>query len=200
MYREDIVNLLDYFVAAGSKPSQGRIHDLGRQQHFSQTHMNDIDEIGSNLRRNNRLARNRLGYELKIIRDSKAYKHRNKTFRGYVFDIYGISSTYAYRLINGSISKKTNIPVSTRWRIWERDDFRCQYCGSRKYLVVDHVMPESRGGTSEDSNLVTACWKCNSAKGNKSGEEFKEISKMSRSWDLFFELFCIPEEKPLAES
>lgn len=52
-----------------------------------------------------------------------------------------------------------------RQRIFERDDFTCQYCGSRGIrLECDHVIPVSRGGESEDTNLVTACFSCNRSK------------------------------------
>ena len=50
----------------------------------------------------------------------------------------------------------------------ERDGFRCAYCGrgSRDEVVlrVDHVVPWSKGGLSEESNLVTACEDCNLGK------------------------------------
>jgi hypothetical protein len=65
------------------------------------------------------------------------------------------------------ISVKTKIPEGIRWDVLERDNFTCQRCGSRRYLSVDHIKPESRGGTIEMSNLQTLCKPCNSAKGNK---------------------------------
>lgn len=67
--------------------------------------------------------------------------------------------------------KKTPIPNEIRWSIWKRDDFTCQYCGSREDLSVDHVMPESRGGEMVETNLVTACRKCNSKKNARTPEE-----------------------------
>lgn len=61
--------------------------------------------------------------------------------------------------------KKEYIPNHIRWGVWERDNFTCQQCGSRKYLSVDHIKPESRGGTLDPENLQTLCSKCNSSKG-----------------------------------
>lgn len=58
-----------------------------------------------------------------------------------------------------------------RWRILQRDDFRCQVCGAdaatdRKVkLDVDHVMPISAGGLTEPGNLRTLCDACNGGKG-----------------------------------
>ena len=58
--------------------------------------------------------------------------------------------------------------LRTRIRILSRDGHRCVYCGATSRdsrLEVDHVVPRSRGGTSQDDNLVTSCWACNNGKG-----------------------------------
>lgn len=49
----------------------------------------------------------------------------------------------------------------------------CHYCGKPKSNTVDHVVPLSRGGTNEITNLVPACGRCNSRKGNKLISEWK---------------------------
>ncbi|XEC97628.1 HNH endonuclease [Paenibacillus tarimensis] len=69
------------------------------------------------------------------------------------------------------IYKKKQIPEELRWDVFERDDFTCQYCGSRRMLAVDHIVPESRGGSIEKSNLITSCNICNSHKGSRTPEE-----------------------------
>lgn len=61
--------------------------------------------------------------------------------------------------------KKLPIPEALRWDIWERDNFTCHHCGARRYLAVDHILPESKGGTLDPSNLQTLCRTCNSRKG-----------------------------------
>jgi len=58
-----------------------------------------------------------------------------------------------------------------RQNVFKRDNFTCQYCGSRKDLTIDHVIPRSRGGRSSWRNLVTACKRCNSKKGDLLPEE-----------------------------
>src|SRR6478672_8050363 len=65
-----------------------------------------------------------------------------------------------------------------RWAVWERDDFRCHYCGSRQFLSIDHVQPESAGGATELGNLVTACSRCNSRKCARSYSDFVEASDL----------------------
>ena len=64
-------------------------------------------------------------------------------------------------------------PSPHRWsiirtRVFERDDYTCQYCGARGgKLECDHVHPVARGGQHDDSNLVTACLPCNRSKRDK---------------------------------
>jgi hypothetical protein len=65
------------------------------------------------------------------------------------------------------------ITADERWAIWERDDFRCHYCGVRRHLGVDHVIPRSQGGTNELANLVTSCRSCNSRKSAKPYQDFR---------------------------
>lgn len=59
------------------------------------------------------------------------------------------------------------VPTWLRWEVWERDNFTCQYCGSRQFLVCDHIYPVSRGGHTEADNLQTLCRTCNSKKGHR---------------------------------
>jgi 5-methylcytosine-specific restriction endonuclease McrA len=59
----------------------------------------------------------------------------------------------------------------TRQNIFKRDNFECQYCGTKKDLTLDHVMPSSRGGPHSWLNLVTACKKCNARKGDYTPDE-----------------------------
>jgi 5-methylcytosine-specific restriction endonuclease McrA len=62
----------------------------------------------------------------------------------------------------------------TRYHVFLRDGFRCQYCGQQleaKELTFDHVVPRSKGGTTCWRNVVTSCQKDNLFKGNKSLKE-----------------------------
>ncbi|KAF3796120.1 hypothetical protein EJ110_NYTH04030 [Nymphaea thermarum] len=49
--------------------------------------------------------------------------------------------------------------------------FRDTYCSAHDNLTIDHVLPTSRGGEWKWENLVTACAKCNTRKGQKTLEE-----------------------------
>jgi 5-methylcytosine-specific restriction endonuclease McrA len=55
----------------------------------------------------------------------------------------------------------------TRRAVFARDDWSCQYCGSRSNLTVDHVIPRSKGGGSSWDNIVTCCAPCNRRKGDR---------------------------------
>jgi hypothetical protein len=69
-----------------------------------------------------------------------------------------------------------------RVRIFERDGWRCWYCGVElpqgparfdKAGTFDHLNPLSRGGDNSDANIVAACRSCNSQKGAKTLEEYR---------------------------
>ena len=62
----------------------------------------------------------------------------------------------------------------TKHRLFIRDRQICAYCGGRFVeldLTVEHIVPVSRGGRHEWTNVVTACRSCNTRKGNRRPEE-----------------------------
>lgn len=64
-------------------------------------------------------------------------------------------------------SVRISISKKTRFEIFKRDRFTCQYCGAHPpntALEVDHIVAVSLGGSSERDNLVTACLECNRGK------------------------------------
>lgn len=77
---------------------------------------------------------------------------------------------------------RTSIPKPFARHVLNRDGFTCVYCGtssdekteaSRKaVLSIDHIAPESRGGSASVDNLVCCCRKCNSEKNDRTPEEW----------------------------
>lgn len=67
--------------------------------------------------------------------------------------------------------KKARITPGLRREVYERDAYACRYCGARRGLTLDHVLPESRGGEVSAENLVTCCQPCNSRKGARTPDE-----------------------------
>ncbi len=59
----------------------------------------------------------------------------------------------------------------TRFNLFLRDGFRCQYCGHSGDLTFDHVIPRARGGRTSWENVVAACSRCNLRKGARSLRE-----------------------------
>ncbi|MEM8591098.1 MAG: HNH endonuclease [Pseudomonadota bacterium] len=56
----------------------------------------------------------------------------------------------------------------TRFNLFLRDEFSCQYCGAKGDLTFDHVVPRARGGVTSWENVVAACSRCNLKKGSRS--------------------------------
>lgn len=59
----------------------------------------------------------------------------------------------------------------SRHSILARDNHTCQYCGSKKDLTIDHVVPRWCGGPQAWDNLVACCRKCNLKKGDKTPQQ-----------------------------
>ncbi|NLJ38093.1 MAG: HNH endonuclease [Candidatus Atribacteria bacterium] len=56
----------------------------------------------------------------------------------------------------------------TRFEVFKRDNFKCQYCGRTPpevILEIDHIIPKSKGGADDIENLITSCRDCNRGKG-----------------------------------
>ena len=64
------------------------------------------------------------------------------------------------------IPRDTHRRRITRRAVFARDEWTCQYCGSRSNLTVDHVLPKSKGGSSSWENIVASCAPCNRRKGD----------------------------------
>ncbi len=90
------------------------------------------------------------------------------------------------------IHLKYREPPLTKKNILLRDNYTCQYCGTRKPpLTIDHIIPKSRGGKDTWDNLVTACVKCNAKKGDRTPEEagMKLLSRPRKP--TYFELIIM---------
>lgn len=62
--------------------------------------------------------------------------------------------------------KPARYPAFTRFNLFLRDAFTCQYCGRQGEMTFDHVVPRSRGGRTTWDNVVAACGRCNLRKAN----------------------------------
>lgn len=86
--------------------------------------------------------------------------------------------------------KRESISKRTRFEVFKRDSFSCQYCGQSApevLLVIDHIIPVSKGGKSDILNLITACQDCNNGKSDKLLSDNSEINKKKAQLDLINE-------------
>ncbi len=80
-------------------------------------------------------------------------------------------------------NKRVSVPASTRFEVFKRDGFRCQYCGASPpdaLLDVDHIKPVSEGGTGELLNLVAACVTCSIGKAARNPDDRAAIERQRR--------------------
>ncbi len=79
-------------------------------------------------------------------------------------------------------------PAFTRFNLFLRDAFACQYCRSEQDLTFDHLIPRSRGGRTGWENVVAACGPCNLRKGSKLPRECHmtpmRAPRQPTSWEL----------------
>ncbi len=67
------------------------------------------------------------------------------------------------------MEKRKSISKKTRFEVFKRDFFTCQYCNSKPPKVpleIDHIVPVSKGGKHHIDNFITACFDCNRGKSN----------------------------------
>lgn len=84
------------------------------------------------------------------------------------------------------MGKRKSLPKSTRFEVFKRDSFTCQYCGRSApdvILEVDHIVPVASGGTDDVVNLVTACRDCNRGKGARELSDDAVIKKQKAQLD-----------------
>lgn len=75
---------------------------------------------------------------------------------------------------------RKSLTKKTRFEVFKRDSFTCQYCGRMApdvILEVDHINPVANGGDNEIINLITSCYDCNRGKGKRTLSDKDEIKK-----------------------
>jgi len=75
---------------------------------------------------------------------------------------------------------RKSIAKKTRFEVFKRDSFTCQYCGSsapKVVLELDHIDPVARGGINNVMNYVTSCFDCNRGKSDRKLDDDAVITK-----------------------
>jgi 5-methylcytosine-specific restriction endonuclease McrA len=77
----------------------------------------------------------------------------------------------------------------------KRDENTCAYCGTKKNITIDHILPRSRGGKNEWLNLVACCTSCNRFKNDRTPEEADMmLNKTPYEPKIFFEFSAFTNE------
>lgn len=102
---------------------------------------------------------------------------RNRYFKSKTINLDGLEYIFALRNQKIQYQKsakyiRSSMTPKLRQAVFERDNFRCQRCGRSSkihgvVLHVDHLLPVSKGGTNDMSNLQTLCAECNLYKSNR---------------------------------
>jgi 5-methylcytosine-specific restriction endonuclease McrA len=91
-----------------------------------------------------------------------------------LLEIRTVSRSFEYPAVI-RLNQYKSIPFKgvllNRANLFRRDRGECQYCGSKRHLTVDHIIPRSKGGKTSWTNLITACNRCNVNKGDKTPEQ-----------------------------
>jgi 5-methylcytosine-specific restriction endonuclease McrA len=145
------------------------------------------DKARYELRREETIARAKEWYETNTTKKQQydvAYREKNKEIIAarkkldaqarYLADpetakVNGLVSSHNRRakIVNNGIYKVTSADIK------KLRAMPCFYCGSKKLIEIDHVMPLSRGGQHSIGNLLPACRDCNRAKHHKTIMEWR---------------------------
>lgn len=112
----------------------------------------------------------------------------NVTWRSVSISIRVPSIVRMVNYVRG-LTGKRNVVRLTRKNIMIRDQYTCQYCGSKKgpeNLNIDHVIPKAQGGKTAWENIVASCFKCNNKKDCRTPKQAgMAILKNPRKPDFF---------------
>ena len=96
----------------------------------------------------------------KISKRSKEYRKTHK-----------IDKTQNSIYLQRRRALKNKLPATLTFEQWEQIkkdfDYKCAYCGEELPLSQDHFIALSKGGEYTHNNIIPACRRCNSSKGNK---------------------------------
>jgi HNH endonuclease len=83
-------------------------------------------------------------------------------------------------------TKRKTLSKKTRFEVFKRDSFKCQYCGASSpeaVLVVDHIDPISKDGADEMFNYITSCQPCNAGKSDRKLDDQSTLARQKAQLD-----------------
>lgn len=88
------------------------------------------------------------------------------------------------------MAERKPLGKKTRFEVFKRDKFTCQYCGRMSpdvVLEVDHIKPVAEGGDNSLLNLITSCRDCNRGKGKRKLDDDVELKKQQEEMQILAE-------------
>ena len=88
------------------------------------------------------------------------------------------------------MGRRKGLTKKTRFEVFKRDSFTCQYYGKKApdvILEVDHIEPASKGGTNDIMNLITSCFDCNRGKGGRKLSDKSTVEKQRQQMEMLNE-------------
>jgi len=110
-------------------------------------------------------------------------------------DVHPLPSVIMLRYREGRNIPYTDMVKINKKNVLTRDDFKCQYCGEPLTMqtgTIDHIVPQSRGGRHEWTNIVASCKPCN----NKKNDYL--LKDVGRKFDMFLRKKPRPPKRDLA--
>lgn len=99
----------------------------------------------------------------KIISESSGFGKNN----------YGMIMNKWKKLCSGEIHWSSSV---REWLKEKENNENCIYCGEKKDLTIEHILPRSCGGEDIPDNVVMVCKSCNSSKGSKRLYEWRGLN------------------------
>ena len=103
----------------------------------------------------------------------RRFKGWRKALESFVIFMNDDETISVEKTTSPKLKKDSRDPnLRMRWRVMNRDAFSCRACGrspaieASTILHIDHVLPWSKGGLTEDENLQVLCDRCNLGKGD----------------------------------
>ncbi|WP_157266504.1 HNH endonuclease [Azohydromonas aeria] len=87
-------------------------------------------------------------------------------------------------------TERKSISKKTRFEVFKRDGFKCQYCGAAApdvLLQVDHIHPVSQDGDNDMMNFITSCQPCNAGKSDRLLSDDTAIKKQQAQMEVLHE-------------
>lgn len=91
---------------------------------------------------------------------------------GYVHTTAAVFPLPSVIRLHHMVRRPRTEPKLTRFEVFNRDQFTCQYCGRQtRQLTLDHVVPRHLGGAHSWENLASACVTCNHRKAGRTPDQ-----------------------------